>query len=288
MNNMAERDTVSILGVDVDRVDMGSAISRMERLIAGGGSHQVVVLNLNSVMAARTDNGFRKACRGASLVLPDGVPLLWASRFLGRPIPGRVAGPDLLRELSWTAAHKGYSCFLLGSTPEVLDLLSRRLVSDCPGLRIVGSFAPPISDRFSAKTNQEIARRVNDVSPDILWVSMGAPKQEKWIHEVLGTLDARLVIGAGGAFEMHSGRVRRAPFWMQKAGLEWFFRFSKEPGRLFSRYFVKGAPFFPLLFLQGVRQVLRHRTPAAAGASGGSADISGRSRGGGKDLQDML
>ncbi len=268
-----ERDTVSILGVEVDRVDMDSAISRMEQLIAGRGSHQVVVLNLNSVMAARTDRRFRRACRDASLVLPDGVPLLWASRFLGRPIPGRVAGPDLLRELSRTAARRGYSCYLLGSTPEVLDLLSRRLVSDCPGLRISGAYAPPMCRRFSPEINREIARRVNEAHPDILWVSMGAPKQEKWIHEVMGTLDARLLIGAGGAFEMHSGSVRRAPRWMQKTGLEWLHRFYKEPGRLFSRYFVKGAPFFLLLFMQGLGQAFRR--PKPAGRAGGSPGSCG-------------
>ena len=259
MSKPAARDTADILGVEVDRLDLDSAVARVEALIADGGRHQVVVLPVNSIMMARRDPEFRAACRRASLVLPDGVPLLWASRLLGRPIPGRVAGSDLFLKLSETAAAKGYTCFFMGSTPDVLERLSKALRQRCPGLRIAGAFSPPIRPEHTAETNAEIAQRISRARPDILWVAMGAPKQEKWIHDNLNALDAKVVIGVGAVFDMASGRVKRAPHWMQRAGFEWFHRFLKEPTRLFKRYFIEAAPFFPLLLMQGLRQAARRR-----------------------------
>jgi N-acetylglucosaminyldiphosphoundecaprenol N-acetyl-beta-D-mannosaminyltransferase len=259
MNDSTARKTVDILGVDVDRVDMDSAIARVEELIARGGRHQMVVLSVDSVMIARRDRKFRSICGQASLVVPDGVPLLWVSRLLDRPIPGRVAGSDLLRGLSRTAARKGYTCFFFGSSSRVLKKLSEALSRDCPGLRIVGSCAPPFCAEFPMETNAEIVRCINRAQPDILWVGLGAPKQEKWIHNNLSALNARIVIGVGAAFDICSGSVKRAPLWMQKAGLEWFHRFLMEPRRLFARYFVGALLFFPLIFMQGLREAVGRR-----------------------------
>jgi N-acetylglucosaminyldiphosphoundecaprenol N-acetyl-beta-D-mannosaminyltransferase len=259
MDDSAGRKTVDILGVGVDRVDMKSAIQRMEELIAGGGTHQVVVFCVDSVMIARRDREFRSICRRASLVVPDGVPILWASRLLGNAIPGRVAGSDLLYELSMTASRKGYTSYFLGSTAIVLERLSEELCRRCPGLRIAGSYAPPFFAEFPAEADTEIVRRINESRPDILWVGMGAPKQEKWIHANLNTLNARIVIGVGAAFDICSGRVERAPVWMQKGGLEWFYRFLREPRRLFGRYFVGAAPFFPLVFMQWLKEAIGRR-----------------------------
>ncbi len=259
MNESAGRNTVDILGVGVDCVDMRSAIQRVEELIAGGGTHQVVVLPVDSVMTARRDRGFRSICQRASLVVPDGMPLLWASRLLGNAIPGRVAGSDLLYELSLTASRKGYTSYLLGSTAIVLERLSDALCRLCPGLRITGTYAPPFFSEFPAEADREIVRRINESSPDILWVGMGAPKQEKWIHANLKSLNARIVIGVGAAFDICSGRVKRAPVWMQKGGLEWFYRFLREPRRLFRRYFVGAAPFIPLVLMQALRKAIGSR-----------------------------
>ncbi len=241
---------------------MPTAIEGLRRLIESGGRHQAIVLPAPSVMFARRDPRFLEVCNAASVVLPDGVPLLWASRLLGAPITGRVAGPDLMWELSRLAEAKGYACFFLGSTPAVLARLQAVLLQRFPRLRVAGSFAPPMVRRMPAAVNDEIVRRVNAVRPDILWVAMGAPRQELWIHSQLGRLDARLAIGVGGAFDMCSGLSRRAPRWMQKAGLEWFHRFALEPRRLFNRYFVVSAPFLPLVLWQRVRGLLRFRPPA--------------------------
>jgi len=250
---------VEILGCSVDRVSLESATSRLEELIGAGGARQAIVLSVPSLMRGRRDRLFRDICNGASIVLPDGVPLLWASRILGAPIPGRVAGSDLLLELSRVAEIRGYTCFFLGSTCEVVGRLEKVLLRRFPGLCVVGSFAPPISPAFSALTNDEIVRRVNAARPDILWVGLGAPRQELWIRANLGRLDARLAIGVGAAFDMCSGSIRRAPGWMQRAGLEWFYRFLREPRRLFRRYFIDSAPFLPLVLWQRVSRPSGYR-----------------------------
>ena len=250
---------VDILGCRVSRVSMASALSRLEELIREGGAHQVVVLSVPQLMLGRRDRGLFDIWNAASLVLPDGVPLLWASRLLGAPIPGRVAGSDILWELSRVAALRGYSCYLLGSTPEVLAGLEKALRRRFPGLRLVGSLAPPATRVFSSSVDAEIVRRVNAARPDILWVGLGAPRQERWIHAHLGRLDVRVAIGVGAAFDIRGGARRRAPRWMQRAGLEWFHRFLLEPRRLFRRYFIDSAPFLPLVLLQRARSLARYR-----------------------------
>ncbi|HUJ75687.1 MAG TPA: WecB/TagA/CpsF family glycosyltransferase, partial [bacterium] len=216
-------DRVEILGCQVDRVSLQSATAKLGRLVgSGGGPYQAVVLPATSIMHARRDRHFLRVCNGAAMVLPDGVPLLWASRLLGAPIPGRVAGSDLFWELSRLAEEEHYTCYLLGSTPRVLARLEGVLRRRFPRLRLVGSFAPPLSSSFSPTATDDMLRRVNAARPDILWVGLGAPRQELWIHANLPRLDVRLAIGVGAAFDMCSGSVRRAPRWMQKAGLEWF------------------------------------------------------------------
>ena len=259
MRGRSQADRLEILGCLVDRVSLQSATAKLEQLIETRSVHQAIVLSVPSLMRGRRDRRFLDICNQASIVLPDGVPLLWASRLLGAHIPGRVAGSDLLWELSRVAERKGYSCFLLGSTPEVVSKLERALLRRFPCLRPVGSFSPPVSRVFPARVNDDIVRRVNAARPDILWVGLGAPKQELWIHDNLMRLDTRLAIGVGAAFDICSGSVRRASPWMQRAGLEWFHRFLLEPRRLFRRYFVEAAPFLPLVLWQRVRRLSRYR-----------------------------
>lgn len=244
---------VDILGCRIDRVDLRSALARLERLIADGGGHQALVVSVHGVMIQRKDEAFRDICAQAALLLPDGIPLLWAARLLGRPIPGRVAGTDLLREFSALAARRGYTNFFLGSKDATLLRLASELVLKNPGLEVAGTLSPPMVSEFSPELNAQIVERINAVRPDVLWVGLGAPKQELWIHQNLSRLKVKVAIGVGAAFELASGSVRRAPEWMQKHGLEWFFRFLIEPRRLFKRYFVQEAPFIPLVLAQKLR-----------------------------------
>jgi N-acetylglucosaminyldiphosphoundecaprenol N-acetyl-beta-D-mannosaminyltransferase len=189
----------------------------------------------------------------------DGVPVLWASRLLGRPIPGRAAGSDLLWGLCRTAERRGYTTYFLGSQERVLARLVRTLRRGCPGLRVAGAYSPPRCDAFPEEENERMVRGINAARPDILWVGFGAPKQELWIHANLDRLQARVVIGVGAAFDLASGSVRRAPLWMQRIGLEWFHRFLIEPRRMFRRYFLDAMPFIPLIAAQWLTERLVRR-----------------------------
>ena len=244
-------DKVDILGCEVSRVDLAMAAARVEGLLRGG-KHQVAVVPVSSVMTARRDAAFRLILNQATVVLPDGMPLVWASRLLGRPIPGRVAGADFLLKFSKLAAAKGYSFFFMGGQPGVPEELARELRRLNPKLKIVGTCSPPFGRDFPPEVNQDIVRRINLSRPDVLWVGLGASKQEKWIHDNLGRLEVKVAVGVGAAFDLCSGRVQRAPAWMCRSGLEWLHRFRLEPRRLFRRYFIEGLPFAPLVLWQAI------------------------------------
>jgi N-acetylglucosaminyldiphosphoundecaprenol N-acetyl-beta-D-mannosaminyltransferase len=202
-------------------------------------------------MVARKDVKLRSIYNAASLALPDGFPLVWASRLLGKAIPSRVAGPDFLLAGCATAARRGYTCYLMGGRDDTARRLAEWLRSRYPGLKIVGVYSPPYYNAsFPSEVNERIIARINLEKPDILWVGLGSPKQDRWIADNLQRLSVRVAIGVGGAFDMYGGKIGRAPLWMQRSGLEWFFRFLREPRRLFRRYFIKDPPFIPLVLGQ--------------------------------------
>jgi len=246
--------TIDILGCRVSRVDLAGALEGLERMLASGTRHQVVCLAVNSVMCARRDKGLRTLFNRASMALPDGIPLVWASRMLGEPVAGRAAGPDLLLAASKVAARRRHTFYLLGGGRGVAERLARTLTGANPGLKVVGAYSPPFFEEFPPEVNAGIVARFNAVKPDILWVGLGAPKQDWWIAANLQKLAVRVAIGVGAAFDMYGGTIGRAPLWMQRNGLEWFFRFLHDPRRLFRRYFIEAAPFIPLVILQWLRR----------------------------------
>jgi N-acetylglucosaminyldiphosphoundecaprenol N-acetyl-beta-D-mannosaminyltransferase len=221
---------------------MASATAEAERLIAGGGPNWVGVCNAYTATVARRDRSLRAFYEAAALNLPDGMPLVWASRLYGRPIPERVSGPDFLLSLARAAAARGYRFFFLGATEPVLDAMSRNLRIAAPGLTVAGTLAPPFGT-FSGEDDRRMAEAVNAARPDVLWVGMSAPKQETWLLRMGDRLHVRLGVGVGAAFDFFAGRVRRAPAWMRGAGLEWVWRLSQEPRRLWKRYLVGNAGF---------------------------------------------
>ncbi len=229
---------VRILGVPIARVSMASALAEAERLIASGsGPSWVGVCNTYTAVLARRHAALRSFYGAASLNLPDGMPLVWASRLYGRPIPERVSGPDFLLAFARVAAVRGYRFFFLGATPDVLEDLARNLRASVPGLVVAGTHAPPYGP-FSAEDDRRMVDAVNAARADVLWVGMSAPKQEAWLFRTGGRLRIRLGVGVGAAFDFFAGRVRRAPAWMRGAGLEWAWRFAQEPRRLWKRYLV--------------------------------------------------
>ncbi len=247
-------DKMEILDCRVSRVDLPGALRALRWMLDGGSKHQVVCLTANTILAARKDPGLRSIYNKASLALPDGLPVVWASRLLDKRIPGRVAGPDFLLAGCAAAARRGFSCYLLGGSGGTVERLAAWLRSGNPGLKIAGAYSPPFHESFPPEVNERILARINLEKPDLLWVGLGSPKQDRWIAENLQRLSVRVAVGVGGAFEMYGGTIGRAPLWMQRSGLEWFFRFLREPRRLFRRYFIEAPSFIPLVLRQWLRR----------------------------------
>lgn len=226
---------VAVLGLPINSLTANEAVDTLERLILSGGTHQVCAMNLDTWLNALADPHLHRIIAGSSLVFPDGMPLVWASGLLGCPLAERVTGVDLVPRLAELSARKGYKIFLLGAKPGVADRAARLLERNFPGVQIVGTFAPA-EENLIRMDHAEILRQIHAVSPDILLVAFGNPKQEKWIWMHRKRLGVPLAMGVGGSFDILVGDVRRAPRWIQRCGLEWAMRFLQEPVRLGPRY----------------------------------------------------
>ena len=245
-----QHNRVDILGTPVSSLTMDELFSDWEAVIQEGQKAQVCITPVNSILAARATARVQTIYKNADYVLCDGVPVKWASEFLGTPIKQRITGLDVLPRIFSFAVAGGFTIFLLGASPGVAEALKEVMEVKHPGVKIVGTFVPPFRAVFSQKENEQMIDAINAVKPDILLVSLTAPKQDIWIAENLAKLDTHVAIGIGGAFEVAAGMIQRAPLWMQKSGLEWFCRFLQEPKRMFRRYFVEAPVFIPLIIQQ--------------------------------------
>lgn len=224
----------AILGVEFDRVTFTGAMERMEAMIASRRPHYAVTANVDFLVLARRDPELRRILNEAHLTLCDGTPLVWASRLLGHPLPERVAGSDLAPQLLRLAAEKHWRLFFLGATPEANAQAVANVRAQFPNLEI-GHYSPPFRP-LPGMNHGEIRKRIRAARPDILFVAFGCPKAEKWMAMNYRTLGVPVMIGVGGTIDLLAGRLKRAPGWMQRAGLEWIFRLGQEPRRLFRRY----------------------------------------------------
>ncbi len=255
---------VSLLGVAFDPVTKAGAVARIEAMIATRQPHYVITANVDFLVQARRDVELRRVLLEADLVLCDGAPLLWASRWLGNPLPERAAGADLVPLLVRAAAQRGHRLFLLGPGPEVAAEAAARLQQMHPALMIAGHYSPPVRDLLEMDW-PEIARRVSAARPDVLLVSFGCPKQEKWIALHYHLLGVPVMIGVGATLDFIAGRVRRAPVLMQRAGMEWIYRVAQEPRRLARRYAGDLIRFVPMIAAQCWNQRGAPRPAARAG-----------------------
>ena len=231
----APRPPIAILGVPFDNVTKAEAVRQVEEMIASRRPHYVVTPNVDFLVQARRDVELRRILFEAHLVLCDGTPLVWASRLLGNALPERVAGADLVPLLIQIAAQKKYRLFLLGATPDSARRAVSRLETKYPGLIIAGHYSPPFKQLLDMD-HEEIKRRVREANPDLLFVSFGCPKQEKWVAMHYRDLAVPVTAGVGATIDFLAGQVKRAPSWMQRTGTEWIFRLAQEPRRLFRRY----------------------------------------------------
>ncbi|MGQ9676028.1 MAG: WecB/TagA/CpsF family glycosyltransferase [Chloroflexota bacterium] len=249
MGDVVAIPRTNILGVGISAIDMNLALEQIEGWVARREQHYVCVATVHGVMECQRDPTLRQVFNNSGLTTPDGMPLVWLSRLNGYRHVRRVYGPDLMLALCQRSVDRGYGHYLYGGAEGVAETLADRLRQRFPGLRIVGTYTPP----FRALTPAEdaaVIERINQAKPDIVWVGISAPKQDRWMAEHVGRLTAPVLIGVGAAFDFHSGRKRQAPRWMQGAGLEWLFRLSQEPRRLWRRYLVYNPLFVGFVFLQ--------------------------------------
>lgn len=248
---MSFADKAPVVGIPISMTSYDDVIESLSKRPASTAT-VVAVCNVHSVMSARRDPELRTAITQAEIATPDGVPIVWGLRALARKDQERVYGPDLMRKAF--ADNVGWKHYLFGSTPETLAQLQTELARIGPDVEVVGAFSPPFRDM----TEQESAAAMADIrasGADVVWVGLGMPKQELWMHRIRPELPGIALVGVGAAFDFLAGTKKQAPAWMQKAGLEWLFRLIQEPRRLWRRY-VWNNPAYAMLLLM---QVVRHK-----------------------------
>lgn len=236
-----------LLNTYVNNMDMAETIQTIGELIAAGKNSYVVPINVDVVMKMESDSYLKEIINHADMVLVDGKPLIWISKWHGCPVKAKISGSDLVPLLCKNSAKTGDSIFILGGREGIAKKAKRNLRRDYPGIKIVGTYAPPIGFEKDEKELDKINRMITNAHPDILIVCFGCPKQEKWIYENYQKYDAKVSICAGATVDFLAGNISRAPKWMSEHGLEWFYRFLQEPKRMFKRYFVDDVKILGLI-----------------------------------------
>jgi N-acetylglucosaminyldiphosphoundecaprenol N-acetyl-beta-D-mannosaminyltransferase len=242
---------VELAGASIDALDFDTvADAIVARAQAGAAPAYVVTPNAHHVTLLQDDPLLREIYRNAFLVVPDGVPLLWAARLLGTPLRGRVNGTDLFERLCARAAEQGLAVFLLGGREGAADAAAAMLRARHPALNICGTYCPPFGFESDETQSAQVLETIAAAKPQLLFVGLGAPKQEYWMYRNCARLHVPVSLGIGVSFEFVAGMVPRAPRWMQRAGLEWLHRVASEPKRLWKRYLAGNARFCYLIARQ--------------------------------------
>lgn len=237
---------VNVLGVGISVLNLKTALEAIAEAVRERHKGYICVTGVHGVMEAQDAPEFKRILNHAFLCTPDGMPMVWAGKLAGHSEMRRVYGPDLMLDVCAWSETSGAKQFFYGGAEGVAELLAKRLKEKFPKLQIAGCFTPPFR-RLNADEECQLQEQVRAAQPDILWVGLSTPKQEKFMAEYLPKLDATLMVGVGAAFDFHTGRVSQAPRWMQCSGLEWFYRLCSEPRRLWKRY-LRNNPLFILRF----------------------------------------
>jgi N-acetylglucosaminyldiphosphoundecaprenol N-acetyl-beta-D-mannosaminyltransferase len=255
-------DKLTVLGVPISKVTMPAVINLVGRWISRGEARQISTCDVHCLMRAQTDARLAEALQNADVVVPDGKPVAWTVRVRFGPGIERVCGPDLMLALCERSAQTGWRHYFYGGADGVAEALAEELQLRYPGLEVAGTECPP----FRRQTAAEIAgtrQRILQSRADIVWVGLGCPKQDVWMLENASSLPGVVSIGVGAAFDFHTGRIARAPVWMQRNGLEWFHRLASEPRRLWPRYLVLAPRFvlatLPGTLVMGARRAMRRK-----------------------------
>jgi N-acetylglucosaminyldiphosphoundecaprenol N-acetyl-beta-D-mannosaminyltransferase len=263
-------ERVRILWLGIDQISFAETVELVVEMCRKREPGYVVTPNVDHFVRARNDQDLRAAYANATLSVPDGVPILWSARLLGTPLLGRVNGTDLFEALCTKAVSEAFRVFLLGGAHGVAQKARTALEKRHPAIRIVGTLAPWIDERADGPNDGETARQIREADPHLVFVAFGCPKQELWIARNYQRLGGAVCVGVGISFEFIAGTQPRAPRWMQRASLEWFWRLLHDPRRLWRRYLVEDLPFAWWILRERLRRALRRKRPSSEDGVDGS------------------
>ena len=239
---------MKFMNTEIDNLTMQETLQAIDRLVQEDKGSYVVTPNVDHIVQLETDKELQEAYADASLVLTDGKPLLWIARLYGTPIKEKISGSDLFPLLCGMAAKRGYRMFFLGAAEGVAAKAAENLKGRYPGLQVAGTYSPPYGFEKDAAEMKKIEDMVREAQPQILIVGLGCPKQEKFIWNHRKDLDVPVSLGLGASLDFEAGNIKRAPKWMQRCGLEWLFRITQDPKRMFRRYIVDDMKIVKLIF----------------------------------------
>jgi N-acetylglucosaminyldiphosphoundecaprenol N-acetyl-beta-D-mannosaminyltransferase len=244
---MSER--ITLMGCHIDNLSMEETLQAIEGFIHTGKPHQHVVVNVDKLVKASRDPELRQIINDCALINVDGMPVVWASRLLGKPLKERVAGVDLFEALMRRAGEKGWRVFLLGAKEEVVSKVAATYQHKYPQLVLAGYR----NGYWKGELEEaQVVEQIREARPDLLFVAISSPKKEQFLGRWQADMKIPFAMGVGGTFDVAIGHVKRAPVWMQKSGLEWFYRFLQEPRRMFRRYFIEDMAFLRLFIKEAV------------------------------------
>ncbi|MCK4426899.1 MAG: WecB/TagA/CpsF family glycosyltransferase [candidate division Zixibacteria bacterium] len=246
---------ITLLGCPIDNLSFDDTLRKIEDSIQKRKLIRHCAINAAKIVKIQSDRKLRETVVSSDLISPDGQSIVWASRFLKKPLPERVTGIDLMQKLLELAARKGYKVFLLGAREEVICKLKEKLKRELPDLNLVGWR----NGYFSPAEEEGIVKEINQKKPDILFVGMSSPKKEYWMSKYQSALKVPFCMGVGGGFDVLVGKIKRAPPWIQRVGLEWFYRFLQEPTRMWKRYLVTNTLFLFYLLKEKSKSIKSSR-----------------------------
>lgn len=238
-----------VLGVGISAVNLDLAVQQIDAWIVSRQRNYVCITGVHGVMESQRDPQLKRIHNAAGMVTPDGMPMVWMNKLRGNGHVGRVYGPDLMLEVCAAGEQRGYKHFFYGGGEGVAEKLSARLRERFPKMQVVGTYCPPFRP-LTEDEDRALVEQINSSGADIVWVGLSTPKQERWMAAHLNRLSAPVMIGVGAAFDFHAGLKSQAPRWMQKTGLEWFFRLCTEPKRLWKRYLTNNPLFVMYVLMQ--------------------------------------
>lgn len=244
-------ERVNVLGVGISILNLRRACDVIAETIAAGRKGYITVTGVHGVSEAQDDSEFKRILNNSLLCTPDGMPMVWMGKLAGHKEMDRVYGPDLMALICEMGVAHGWKHFFYGGAPGVAEELKARLEKQFPGMRVVGTYTPPFR-ALNSEEDRELVEIVTRAKPDLFWVGLSTPKQERFMAAYLPNLETRLMIGVGAAFDFYAGKVKQAPRWIQRSGLEWAFRVWQEPGRLWKRYARNNPLFVGRVILQKI------------------------------------